>query len=184
MRQVFPNFADTLPYSKQWKLWRFLYRAKAQGWVPKIRRRPQHVIRDGSLRQFPVVPLVSGWRTCPKSRDRVLPKLSICTWNEILYVFTLGYQINVPGRLLISGKFSTQDVLIRYRTFINFADFFLNSEYQILQRRTFEIFQHTFYSLQQFVHSEKIYLQENSLKKFKNVKLISTQDVYSIQDAY
>ena len=33
---------------------------------------------------------------------------------------TLWYRINVPGRLLIFRKFSTHDVLILYRTFINF----------------------------------------------------------------
>ena len=44
---------------------------------------------------------------------------------DILFIeITLVFLINVPRRLLIFQKFSTQEVLIRDRTFIRFWDFF------------------------------------------------------------
>ena len=48
--------------------------------------------------------------------------------NTLAY-FTLVFQRIVLGHLSMFGKFSSQDVLIRYRTLIDFADFFLNAKY-------------------------------------------------------
>ena len=53
------------------------------------------------------------------------------------FCFILGYRINVPGRLSIFRKFSTQDVLIWYRTFINFPHFHLNSRKYISKHDNF-----------------------------------------------
>ena len=68
---------------------------------------------------------------CKLLKPPVVPKIYHCTSKRsmkyiISFIFillhTLECLINVPGRLLILEKFSTQDALIRPRTLINLQD--------------------------------------------------------------